>query len=68
MSGPFTSNELRAAARQATKLALSSWCPQVRKSLLESAERLSAEADANDRSDRKMNQDNKPVRTFARAH
>ena len=45
MKPPFTSAELRHAAHQATMLALSSWCPQARKSLLEAAERLMVEAD-----------------------
>ena len=46
MKRPFTSAELRDAAHQAMMLALSSWCPQARKSLLEAAERLMVESEA----------------------
>jgi hypothetical protein len=62
MSNPFSSHELRAAARQATTLALSSWCPKLRKSLLEAAEKLAAEADVREQSGRKAVQNDVPAR------
>ena len=46
MKPPFTSAELRDASHQAMMLALSSWCPQMRKSLLDAAERLMVEAES----------------------
>ena len=46
MKPPFTSAELRDASHQAMMLALSSWCPQMRKSLLDAAERLIVEAES----------------------
>jgi hypothetical protein len=67
MSSPFSSQELRAAARQATTLALSSWCPKLRKSLLETAEKLAAEADASERSIHKAVNDNSK-RPSSRTH
>jgi hypothetical protein len=67
MSSPFSSHELRAAARQATTLALSSWCPKLRKNLLETAEKLAAEADATERSRRKAAPDSS-ARPSSRVH